>query len=90
MIDNVPGYSYQDKLNNLTNCNCCERHQLNKPTVFVLWHETPVNFNQVNHMIWRNPCICNCRHAARFICRQAYVPPQPPTRVNSPTCVIDF
>ena len=85
MIDNVDGYSYQDKLDNLANCNCCERHQINKPTLFVLWHDTPVNFHQDIY-----PCMCKCRHVARFICRHANEHPPPPTRVNSPTNVIDF
>lgn len=84
MIDNVPGNTFQDKLNHLANCNCCERHQLNKPILFVHWYDTSFSNNQLN-----NPCTCNCRHIARFICRQTIVPP-PPTRVNSPTSVIDF
>ena len=86
MIDNVHGYSFQDKLNNLANCNCCERHQVNKPTVLELWHETPAN----NFHLDIYPCMCNCRHVSRFICRQINEPPPPTTRVNSPTNVIDF
>ena len=85
-IDNVPGGSYQDKLNHLSNCNCCERHLVNKPTVFAPWYETPFNYTQNIY-----PCMCNCRHVARIICRQANVtPPPPPTRANSPISVLDF
>jgi len=85
MIDYIPGYSYQDKLNHLVNCNCCARHQVNKPIVFEPWRETPTN--NTNRFIY--PCMCNCRHAARFICRQAIYSPPPPIRINSPTSIID-
>ena len=86
MIDNVPGNTFQDKLNHLANCNCCERHQVNKPTLFAPWNETPFNNNQSNYL-----CMCNCRQMARFICRQAdgYNPP-PITRNNSPVSVLDL
>lgn len=86
MLHDVPGLSYQDKLNHLSNCNCCLRHQVNKPTVFVPWHETPFHNNQITHL-----CTCNCRHVARFICRQApgyttrFI-----TRKNTPVSIIDF
>jgi hypothetical protein len=86
MFDDVPGISYQHKLNNLANCNCCQRHQVNKPTVFTAWFETPCHDIQASHS-----CTCNCRHVARFICRQAddYTPP-PITRHNTPISVIDI
>jgi len=84
MFDDTPGDSFQDKLNHLANCDCCERHQVNKPTVFAAWHETPRQHHQGTH-----PCMCNCRHVARFICRQANVTP-PPTRANSPVSVLDM
>ncbi len=86
-FDDVPGLTYQDKLNHLSNCNCCDRHQVNKPTVFSAWHETPFHNNQTIHQ-----CMCDCRHVARFICRQSddYTPPPPPvTRYNTPNSVID-
>ncbi len=85
-IDQIPGISFQDKLNHLSNCNCCERHQICKPILFVPWIETPFNNNPHIHS-----CMCNCRHLARFICRQAngYTPP-PVTRVNTPKSIIDF
>jgi len=86
MLDDVPGVTYQHKLNHLANCNCCERHQINKPNAFVAWHETPFHFTLGTH-----PCMCNCRHVARFICRQAdgYNPP-PITRTNTPTSILDM
>ena len=84
LFDEVPGVTFQDKLNYLSNCHCCDRHQVNKPTLFVPWHETPFNYDQTTH-----PCMCNCRHVARFICRQANNP-SPPTRSNSPVSILDI
>jgi len=83
-FNEVPGISYQDKLDYLFNCNCCIRHQVNKPFIFSPWHETPDNNQRYIHA-----CACNCRHVARFICRQAYNTP-PVTRANSPNNVIEF
>ena len=85
LFDEVPGVTLQDKLNHLSNCHCCDRHQVNKPTVFAAWHETPFHNTQGTYT-----CMCNCRHVARFICRQANVTPPPPTRANSPLSVLDM
>lgn len=82
LFDEVPGLTFQDKLNHLSNCHCCERHQVNKPTLFQPWYETPFNNTQYIHN-----CMCNCRHVARAICRQAN---NQPMRPNSPTSIIDF
>lgn len=84
MLHDVIGETYQDKLNHLANCNCCQRHQINKPTIFQPWTETSINISQNIYS-----CSCNCRHVARFICRQTNVLP-PLSRTNSPTSVIDF
>ena len=82
LINEVPGETPQDKLNHLSNCNCCDRHQIDKPITYQPWHETPFNNTQNIY-----PCMCNCRHVARFICRQINAPP--PTRQNSPISVIN-
>lgn len=64
-INMINGLTYQDKLNTLSNCNCCDRHQINKPKIFLYWFElSPSYSNNLN-------CICDCRHLARFISRQA-------------------
>lgn len=77
-INSVPGSTFQQKLYYLSQCNCCTRHQINKPTTFSIWHETP--FSNINHA----SCRCNCRHVARFICRQAFS-----DSFHSPRSVID-
>jgi len=87
-IGNVPGTTYQDKLNHLSNCSCCERHKTNRPRLFIPWRET--EFSDYSSFS-TNTCNCKCRHLARFICRQApgYNPLQI-TRMNSPNNVMDF
>lgn len=67
LIQNVNGITWQDKLNTLSYCNCCSRHQIDKPRFFQTWIDTPFNFKIEPHF-----CKCNCRHLARAICRQTY------------------
>ncbi len=63
-INDILGITWQDKLDYLSVCNCCVTHQVNKPRVFCTWVDTHITFS--------NPktCTCNCRHLARWICRQ--------------------
>ena len=60
----IPGGSFQDKLDYLASCDCCAKHQINRPTVFARWVETPFTGTQ------DTDCNCSCRHIARQICRQ--------------------
>lgn len=64
-IESVPGDTYQTKLDFLSKCKCCKRHQINKPFIFFSWVDTPFKFNKSN-----DNCTCDCRHVSRFICRQ--------------------
>jgi len=83
-IHNVPGDTYEQKLQSLSQCNCCERHKQNKPTQYTEWTETP--FNSTEH----TDCVCDCRHIARFICRQfpaQYVKPQVRDQYNTFYCI---
>ena len=45
-------------------CECCERHNTDKPTKLCVWKEKPPNNLNVD-----KTCPCNCRHLARVICR---------------------
>jgi len=56
--------SKQEMLNYLNECNCCLRHQNNKPYKCEL-----VNEVKNNKKINKNKCECKCRHYARNICR---------------------
>lgn len=83
-IDNVPGDNFHHKLAHLNRCNCCPRHQTNRPTVFAPWQETPFNDSTMTN------CMCDCRHMARWICRQYdWDIPAITTRTNSPTCICE-
>ena len=76
-INNVPGNTYQDKLNLLNKCNCCKRHKINKPSVFSLWDESASNYTPQILSTFTDDdvyCSCTCRHVSRMICRQ-YEPP---------------
>tara|TARA_Y100000992_G_C21191487_1_gene455810 strand:- start:86 stop:391 length:306 start_codon:yes stop_codon:yes gene_type:complete len=59
----IEGKSWQDKIDTLNKCNCCERHKINRPSTFTVWYELP--FHNTQHI----DCKCNCRHMARHICR---------------------
>ena len=66
MFSEIPGLDFYQKLHFLSNCNCCNRHQINKPIVFQPWIDTP----NTSHFDYSENCYCRCRHAARMICRQ--------------------
>lgn len=53
-----------DILTFLSFCDCCDRHQKNKPVFFAPWVELP--FLDTQHF----ECMCDCRNLARLICRQ--------------------
>lgn len=63
-ILSIPGNTLQKKLDYLALCNCCERHQKNKPKKLRLWFDNKYPTTQYTN------CNCNCRHIARFICRE--------------------
>lgn len=71
LFDTVIGDTYQDKLNTLSLCNCCERHRNNRPSGFSHWLDLPQSNQQ------KNGCNCNCRHIARWICRECPYEPGP-------------
>ena len=50
-------------------CNCCDRHQVNKPAVLdAEWVDVPPTTIQKN--FYPGECKCNCRQTMRFMCRQ--------------------
>ena len=52
-----------DALTELHYCDCCDKHQMDKPCIPVKWvsNKTPSQT--------AISCICDCRHTARIICR---------------------
>jgi IS5 family transposase len=69
-FDKIPGKTWKEKLEACAACQCCERHQAQKPGSFVPWIETPLKNSSPR------TCECDCRHMARFLCRQAPKRPQ--------------
>lgn len=57
-------YQMNDILTFLSFCDCCDRHQKNKPVFFAPWIELP--FLDTQHF----DCMCDCRNLARMICRK--------------------
>ena len=65
--DKDSGYKALSLFNRCVNCNCCERHQVNKPNSW-----TPIPIHQFRRSTnFRNGyyCNCSCRHLARDLCR---------------------
>ena len=66
-INRIPGDTMEAKLTTLNQCNCCDRHQMDKPSTYVSWCDTENNMTMWYDYIIQ--CDCNCRHMARWICR---------------------
>jgi len=84
----IPGSTWQAKLNHCASCKCCIRHQTFRPRDLVRWRELEEVEDGLLPTAPSRPqrCNCDCRHMARFICRQVeddgstpYCPRSPPT-----------
>jgi len=64
MIMDIPGNTLDDKLLNCACCQCCGRHTTYRP--FKL---EPFKDPEPREKDEARCCPCNCRHAARYICR---------------------
>lgn len=62
----IPGDSWTEKLEHLNKCECCDRHQYERPRLLAPWDEETMKDIP---WTWRG-CKCSCRHSARMICRQ--------------------
>ena len=67
---NIPGNSWKEKLDTCSNCKCCPRHQYNKPIKLEKWIELDFLPDDCKPIWLDKKCECDCRHVARFICRQ--------------------
>jgi hypothetical protein len=72
----VPGGTLREKLRHCAACKCCARHQKDKPRQFIHWLEPPEKSTLVSDSDRVTMCQCDCRHMARFICRQVPAIPQ--------------
>ena len=80
-IHNNKVNGYKEKIFNLfTACQCCERHNINKPKKFIdvtqrtdpyagLNYEAAIDYytDKCNHL---SSCSCSCRHLCRAITRR--------------------
>ena len=68
-FEKVPGESWQAKLDSCTACKCCSRHQTFRPRRLVPWAEDMAS-RGIKIRYTGKKCEWDCRHMARFICRQ--------------------
>ena len=66
----IPGNSWKAKLEHCASCKCCTRHQTFRPGDLIRWHEPEEVGNGTIKLFYNEQCDCDCRHMARFICRQ--------------------
>ena len=64
-VEMITGETAQEKLDTLSKCKCCDRHETNKPQNYVPWVERESNDSDKTYVL----CECDCRHLARIICR---------------------
>lgn len=66
------GATWSAKLDRLAACNCCARHQNNKPKEIYVYDDIESNGKGLQqHLDNLRECDCDCRHMARWICRLA-------------------
>ena len=67
----IPGDNWQTKLEHCASCKCCTRHQTFRPRRLIPWTDDMAERDIKIHSLKK--CECDCRHMARFICRQVIV-----------------
>ena len=67
----IPGDNWYSKLEHCASCKCCTRHQTFRPSRLVRWTDDMSERDIKLHSLKK--CECDCRHMARFICRQVIV-----------------
>ena len=70
-------------LNMCNNCDCCARHEVNRPTIYEPWVELDVHVQDDDDEPYDPPCDCSCRHVARWVCRHH------PDNPDSPSPILD-
>ena len=65
LYESIPGENMYEKFTECINCNCCERHQIDKPVcIYIPCHSKTIKIDQNEYY-----CKCNCRQASRFFNR---------------------
>ena len=80
----IPGATWQAKLRHCASCKCCTRHQTFRPRDLVHWRELDEESDALIKLFYVKTCECDCRHMARFICRQVETDGSMPPCPRSP------
>ena len=56
--------SKEEVVETFSNCECCERHKINRPKKLAPWVETDFHDTVIRS------CPCHCRQFSRMICRE--------------------
>ena len=62
---NKKSYNKHNLFRCFASCNCCERHNIDKPKILGLYTESK---DSINYKIYE--CKCLCRHITRQMCRK--------------------
>ena len=68
------GKTWQEKLDNCYKCNCCARHNVNKPSVLfpnVQEYDCIDDLDTTTEVWSLGLCRCKCRYLARRMCEEA-------------------
>ena len=68
------GKTWQEKLDNCYKCNCCDRHNVNKPQVLFpnVQGTDCIDDLDTSTEVWSlGLCRCKCRYLARRMCEEA-------------------
>lgn len=69
----IRGLDPQQAVMVLNGCRCCDRHQINKPSMFVLWATGDLvdcKLKTGEEILYNlQTCDCDCRHLSRWLCR---------------------
>ena len=60
----------QEFLDGALLCDCCERHEVNKPAEYEPWVHPQEQANSAGKSVTSKLCPCDCRHKARAVCDQ--------------------
>ena len=68
LLERVKTMSAHDAFNFLRDCKCCFTHQINKPTVLVMWTDRFGGLKPPEDQREKE-CKCDCRQLSRIMCR---------------------
>ena len=64
LINNFTQDDVEKIIEYYSKCDCCNEHQVNRPTKLEIWYETHGNILHKD-----KECKCYCRNMSRHLCR---------------------